>query len=434
MTIKKFIGRTKEEAIAKAKEEFGESAVVMNVKEVKPSGVLGFLKGVTYEVTAAVEEKDKFATSVEKQNTKKGNETINLAADEEIVIPAPTYLQQSVQAGVAQQNVQTIVQPQATGQQIYKQQTMDFSATNMTSRNEIERKLENLSNILEKKLSAEENKGNEIPEITIQNMESFKFMKMLYRTLLDNEVHEKYVNQILDEAEKMANSNSSVDVILSNVYQKMILKFGEPCSISTEGKKPKVVFFIGPTGVGKTTTIAKIASKYKVEEEKKVAFVTADTYRIAATEQLHIYANILDAPMSIVYSAEELNQCIEKYAEYDLIFVDTAGFSHRNETQRMDTKNLITGLNEQYNCEVFLVLSATTKYKDLLEIVDSYQEIAKYKLIFTKLDETTSYGNLLNIRLYSGAELSYMTTGQNVPDDIEEFNSQRIVKQLLGGK
>lgn len=400
MTIKKFIGKTKEEAIAKAKEEFGEGAVVMNVKEVKPTGFFSFFKSVTYEVTAAIEEKDKFINSVQPQNVKKGTETINLAADEKIVIPAPAYA----------------------------------PANMISNHDEIERKLENLSNILEKKLSAEENKGNDIPENTIQNMESFKFMKMLYRTLLDNEVHEKYVNQILDEAEKMANTNSSVDVILSNVYQKMILKFGEPCSISTEGKKPKVVFFIGPTGVGKTTTIAKIASKYKVEEEKKVAFVTADTYRIAATEQLHIYANILDAPMNIVYSAEELNQSIEKFADYDLIFVDTAGFSHRNDTQRMDTKNLIDGLDTQYNFEVFLVLSATTKYKDLLEIVDSYQEIAKYKLIFTKLDETTSYGNLLNIRLYSGAELSYMTTGQNVPDDIEEFNSQRIVKQLLGGK
>ena len=430
MTIKKFIGKTKEEAIAKAKEEFGEGAVVMNIKEVKPTGFFSFFKSVTYEVTAAIEEKDKFISPVQTQNAKKGTESINLTADEKIVIPAPVY------ASTATQAPKQPVQP-AYSQTASKPATpaMDYAPSNIVSNHEeIERKLENLSNILEKKLSAEENKGNDIPETTLQNMESFKFMKMLYRTLLDNEVHEKYVNQILDEAEKMANTNSSVDVILSNVYQKMILKFGEPCSISTEGKKPKVVFFIGPTGVGKTTTIAKIASKYKVEEDKKVAFVTADTYRIAATEQLHIYANILDAPMSIVYSAEELNQSVEKFADYDLIFVDTAGFSHRNDTQRMDTKNLIDGLDEQYNFEVFLVLSATTKYKDLLEIVDSYQEIAKYKLIFTKLDETTSYGNLLNIRLYSGAELSYMTTGQNVPDDIEEFNSQRIVKQLLGGK
>ena len=399
MTIKKFSGKTKEEAIAKAKAEFGEGAVVMNVKEVKPSGFFQFFKGVTYEVTAAIEEKDKYVG-------------INLSADEKITLP-PISQQTAKMSSV-------------------KLQIAEPVAASTVSSEDIEKRLESISNMIEKKFQAQEDK--ESTEKMVQNSENFKFMKILYRTLLDNEVDEKYVNQILEEAEKIANSNNSVDVVLSNVYQKMILKFGEPNCIDTEGKKPKIIFFIGPTGVGKTTTIAKIASKYKVEQDRKVAFLTADTYRIAATEQLHIYANILDAPMSIVYSAQELNQAIAKVSDNDLIFVDTAGFSHRNETQRMDTKNLIDGLDEQYEREIFLVLSATTKYKDLLEIVDSYREIAEYKLIFTKLDETSSYGNLLNIRLYSGADLSYMANGQNVPDDIEEFNAQMIVKQLLGGK
>lgn len=401
MTIKKFSGKTKEEAIAKAKAEFGEGAVVMNVKEVKPSGFFQFFKGVTYEVTAAIEEKDKYVG-------------INLAADEKITLP-PISQQTAKMSSV-------------------KLQIAEPVAASTVSSEDIEKRLESISNMIEKKFQAQEDKEKESTEKMVQNSENFKFMKILYRTLLDNEVDEKYVNQILEEAEKIANSNNSVDVVLSNVYQKMILKFGEPNCIDTEGKKPKIIFFIGPTGVGKTTTIAKIASKYKVEQDRKVAFLTADTYRIAATEQLHIYANILDAPMSIVYSAQELNQAIAKVSDNDLIFVDTAGFSHRNETQRMDTKNLIDGLDEQYEREIFLVLSATTKYKDLLEIVDSYREIAEYKLIFTKLDETSSYGNLLNIRLYSGADLSYMANGQNVPDDIEEFNAQMIVKQLLGGK
>ena len=191
---------------------------------------------------------------------------------------------------------------------------------------------------------------------------------------------------------------------------------------------------MGPTGVGKTTTIAKIASKYKLEVGMKIAFLTADTYRIAATEQLRVYANILDAPMSIIYSAEEMNAAIERVSEYDLIFVDTAGFSHKNDEQCNDMKKMLAGLDAAYEREVYLVVSATTKYKDLLEIADRYKEIADYKLIFTKLDETEAYGNIYNIKMYSGAPLSYMTNGQNVPDDIEEFNTQKIVKQLLGGR
>ena len=263
--------------------------------------------------------------------------------------------------------------------------------------------------------------------------EELNFVRILYSTLLKNEVSEQYVNQILGEIEKFIRPGHSVDTILSNVYQKLILRFGQPKSLELEKGKPHVLFFIGPTGVGKTTTIAKIASKYKVDYEKKVAFITADTYRIAATEQLQVYANILDAPMSIVYSKDELNAEVEKYCEDDLIFVDTAGFSHRNEEQKGDIKTLIGGLSEDYTKEVFLVLSATTKYRDLLEIVDTYRTISDFKLIFTKLDETTTYGNMLNIKLYSGADLSYTTNGQNVPDDIELFDSQKIVKKLLGG-
>ena len=263
--------------------------------------------------------------------------------------------------------------------------------------------------------------------------EELNFIRILYSTLLKNEVSEKYVNQILDEVEQFIRPGNSVDMILANVYQKLILRFGQPKPIDLSGTKPKVLVFVGPTGVGKTTTIAKIASKYKVDYDKKVAFITSDTYRIAATEQLQVYANILDAPMTIVYSKDEINSAIEKYADYDMVFVDTAGFSHKNTPQRDDMKKLLGGIDGKYQKEVYLVLSATTKYKDLLEIVDIYHEITDYKFIFTKLDETTTYGNLLNIKLYAGAELSYMTIGQNVPDDIAIFDTQKIVKQLLGG-
>lgn len=426
MTINKYQGKTKEEAIEKAKQELGQNAVVLNVKEIKPKGMLKVFKESVYEVTAAVEQKEKFVNPLSSQvqsqtqpqgGQPKAHDAISLAADEKIDI-------------VSLQN-----KPPVKPAVIPVEQNTLVKEVKVENTNEgLEKRLENLSNILEQQLSAEGKRNEEKIETTTANPEGFQFVKMLYRTLLENDVNEKYVNQILDEAEKVLHNGSSVDQILSNVYQKLILKFGQPDTIDTFGKKPRVVFFVGPTGVGKTTTLAKVASRYKVEEEKKVAFLTADTYRIAATEQLRTYANILDTPMSIIYSHEEMNAAIERLEDYDIIFVDTAGFSHRNENQCSDMKNLIQGLDKNYEKEVYLVLSATTKYKDLLEIVDIYKEIADYKLIFTKLDETTTYGNILNIRLYSGAHLSYMTTGQNVPDDIEVFDTQKIVKQLLGGR
>ena len=457
MTINKYQGNTKEEAIEKAKEELGASAVIMNVKEIKPKGPFKVFKNSVFEVTAAMEERERLYNPQDainapmKLHDKKG---INLAADESIPI---SQLQERRSASYqrAEQAEKGRLQQAALNSAMQKSQEAPVAAVSeplqgampqtaaresvMNSNNEgLERRLENLSNILEKQFSSEETR--KIPEpverVTppaASNTESFQFIKMLYRTLLENEVNEVYVNQIMDEAEKVLHNGSSVDYILSNVYQKMILKLGKARGIQLSGKKPKIIFFIGPTGVGKTTTIAKIASKYKVDYSKKVAFMTADTYRIAATEQLRVYANILDVPMSIIYSAEEMNQAIERVNDYDLVFVDTAGFSHRNEGQREDMKRLMDGLDEQYEKEVYLVVSATIKYRDLLEIADIYKEIADYKLIFTKLDETTTYGNILNIKLYSGADLSYMTAGQNVPDDIEQFDTQKIVKQLLGG-
>lgn len=416
MTINKFQGRTEEEAIEKAKQEFGENAVIMNVKEVKPKGLFRAFKNSTYEVTAAMEEKEQFVNPKRAlQNTKKLHDSINLSADEKIEIPKPD----------AKPDFREMIQKSAANQQMPVQEEK-----------KIEQRLDDLSNRLEESLARTpmgEKKSEEISAKEKPASEEFHFVRILYSTLLKNEVHEKYVNQILDEIEKLIRPGNSVDMILSNVYQKLILRFGQPKTIDLSGNKPKVLFFVGPTGVGKTTTIAKIASKYKVEYDKKVAFITADTYRIAATEQLQVYANILDAPMSIVYTQDEMNDAIAKFAEYDLVFVDTAGFSHKNEKQRNDMKALLGGVNEEYNKEVYLVLSATTKYADLLDIVDSYREIADYKLIFTKLDETTTYGNLLNIKLYSGADLSYTTNGQNVPDDIEVFDTQKIVKKLLGG-
>lgn len=428
MTINKFIGKTKEEAIEKAKAEFGENAVIMNVKEIKPKGFFGFFKSSTYEVTAAIEEKESFSVSMSSLGSRvKSREKINYAADEEIAIPQPMRTPEREEMKFEEFKKELVNRSRVEHSSLENESSaFEHSYTEK----EFRERLDNLSELLEQKLS-----GNTQDDMTSSSMsEEMNFIRMVYSTLLKNEVNEKYVNQIMEEVEKFIRPGNNVDMILPNIYQKLVLKFGQPKIIDLTGNKPNVIFFIGPTGVGKTTTIAKIASKYKVEYNRKVAFITADTYRIAATEQLRIYANILDAPMSIVYSVPEINEEIEKYSEYDLIFVDTAGFSHKNEQQKNDTKRLLDGVSEEYHKEVYLVLSATTKYRDLMDIVDIYDEISEYKLIFTKLDETCSYGNLLNIKLYADADLSYVTTGQSVPDDIEVFDIQKVVKQLLGGK
>ena len=430
MTINKFQGKTESEAIEKAKKEMGPDVVIMSVKTVKPKGVFRALKGILYEVTAALEENeaDKVHPPVQTEaalsmQQMKKPESINLAADENIRIPAVAANSLDERAGRV---LKQLRQQEDTTDHVQMQQQTSSSA--------IEERLDSLQSLLEDRISAEKkNQEDGIGAANDHAQEGFSFVKMLYQTLLDNEVDEKYANQILDELEKISNKGSNIDYILSHIYQKLVLKFGQPKPIEFQGSKPPVAFFIGPTGVGKTTTIAKVASRYKVDEGKKVAFLTADTYRIAATEQLRTYANILDMPLTIVYSSEEIQDAVRNLSEYDLILVDTAGFSHKNAAQCEDVKKLIGGLSAGNKTEVYLVLSATTKYRDLQDMCNIYRTFADYRLIFTKLDETSCYGNLLNIHLYSGADLSYATYGQNVPDDIEVFDTQKIVKKLLGG-
>ncbi len=442
MTIKKFQGKTEAEATARAREEFGDGTVIMNVKEIKPKGILRSFKSSIYEVTAAIEETEpphaartvapapmpmQTPTPPPVPVSAPGN--INVAIDEPIPIPRPEEVKETF-ASVENAWASSLTQEEK--EEPKKETVME----NNSSNNNLEEKLENLQSLLEKKLAQPvEEQKEELPKDATMD-ENLKFVKMIYGILLENEVDEKYVNQIMDEVEKVMKKGASVDYILSSIYQKMILKFGQPQPIQLSEQKLRVVFFIGPTGVGKTTTIAKIASRFKVEKGKKVALFTADTYRIAAAEQLRTYANILDTPLKIVYSPKELNEELTKAQEeeFDLVLVDTAGFSHKNEEQRNETRELIDQLSDEFEKEVYLVLSATTKYRDLLEIADMYKENFQFKMLFTKLDETSCYGNILNMKLYTGADLSYTTYGQNVPEDIEIFNTQNIVKLLLGGK
>lgn len=394
MIIKKFKANTETEAMIKAKEDMGSNAVVMNIKTIKPRGIMVLFKKPMVEITAALDD--------------------NVVEDRKDELIKALQLTKS-----ENERKSEVQQPYNIGK----------------STGGMEQKLESLQALLEEKLYKEE---KEVSKKVIERKEAETqaeiYVKMIYNKLLDHEVDEKYANQLLGEIDKTFEGESGLDYILSTVYQKMILKLGESRPIQLTNDKPKVVFFIGPTGVGKTTTIAKLASKFALDKKSKIVMLTADTYRIAATEQLHTYANILNVPFKVIYTPQEIQNAVEEYKEYDLILVDTAGHSHQNEEQLSDIKKFLDSIDDSEQKEVFLVLSATTKYKDLKKIVDSYKGLEGYKLIFTKLDETTCFGNILNIKIYTDADLSYLTCGQNVPDDIEKLDAQRIVKQLLGGK
>lgn len=426
MIIKKFQANTETEAIMLAKEDLGKDAIVMNIKTIKPKGLFSIFRKTRVEVTAAVDEVNEKEKQQDRKVESKVSSQFNAQIDEKLHPELKEENNDSKEAKELEEklnNLAKLLEQQIESQKMEEKKT--DSAMNM-----------------QKEMGKTDNKGREENEKTTEEQKKeisekgslkSKSIDLILEQLTDNEVSYNYAKQIIDEITHAGNIRT-LDDMLACVYQKIILKLGEtkPISFNKEDKKPKVIFFMGPTGVGKTTTIAKLSSKLILEEKKKIAIFTADTYRIAAVEQIKTYANILSIPVEVVYEGKDLKNILPKYKEYDYILVDTAGRSHKNKEQIDDLKTLFEAFSKN-SISTYLVLSATTKYTDLKRITSLYNDISDYGLIFTKLDETDAIGNILNIKLDTGMPLSYVSYGQNVPDDIEVMNPQIIAKQVLGG-
>lgn len=199
-----------------------------------------------------------------------------------------------------------------------------------------------------------------------------------------------------------------------------------PLARPTDG--PRCVALVGPTGVGKTTTIAKLAAHHRIREKWRVGLITVDTYRIAAVEQLRTYADIMDLPMEVVTSPREMRSAVGKLADMDLILIDTAGRSPRDEVRVRELKSV---LSEACPDEVHLVLSAVASEESMISAIDRFRPVGVSRLLISKLDETDHLASVLSPIMHSQLPLSYTTHGQTVPDDISVADSQRMARQML---
>ncbi len=191
----------------------------------------------------------------------------------------------------------------------------------------------------------------------------------------------------------------------------------------------RVVALVGPTGVGKTTTIAKLAANYRLRENKTVGLITVDTYRIAAVEQLRTYADIIDLPMEVVSTPREMRDAVARFKSLDLVLMDTAGRSPRDQVRIQELKAMLAEANP---AEVHLVLSAVGGAKSLVNTAQRFAAVGTTSLLITKLDEATGLGSLLTVSRESQLPISYVTDGQNVPDDIQVATTQNLAESILG--
>lgn len=393
MKIRRYMGSNAQEAILKVKMDLGNDALILNTKKVRQKGFLKFFSKPMVEVLAAIDDNKPYQPA--RGAAKEGEGT-------------PRKVESSV-----------------------KSPGVEASAFKDEKFTKLETKVNQMENTLQKiydKVVYSEKAEDLDSKAPVK--ECTRYLQMFYNNLVKNDVEPDIAKSIIEKAEAKITGDCGVDETAGAVYNVITSLLGVPQPIQLrETGKPTVVLFVGPTGVGKTTTLAKIAASFTLTHKKSVALITADTYRISAVDQLKTYADIMGIPLSVIYSTEEITQALEMYADKDLILIDTAGRSHKDKQQFVDVDRLVelTGTNE-----VYLVLSATTSNKNAGETIANYSILKNYKLILTKIDECTTSGMIINTRHLSGRQLAYITIGQNVPDDIELADINKITKNLMG--
>jgi flagellar biosynthesis protein FlhF len=250
--------------------------------------------------------------------------------------------------------------------------------------------------------------------------------------MIQADIDEATARDLLDRARAGSNDAPTDPLILkSRVAQLLENEVRTTGPIETVPGQCRVIAMVGPTGVGKTTTIAKLAANYRLREKKRVGLITVDTYRVAAVEQLRTYADIIDLPMEVVATPREMREAVARLSELDLVLMDTAGRSPRDEVRIQELRSM---LGEANPAEVHLVLSSTAGTQSLLGTVERFTEVGATSILLTKLDEATSYGHLLPVVRNSKLPLSYLTDGQDVPDDIQVAQPRKLAQLLLAMK
>ncbi|WP_440895324.1 flagellar biosynthesis protein FlhF [Amphibacillus sp. Q70] len=370
MKVKKYIAPSMPEALDKVRTEFGEEAVILSSKEIYTGGFLGLFKKRNIEVVAAIEPQTTKSNPIEKKKRSK---------------PTSQF------------------KPKMIEQESDKQQQIVLE------------ELRSLRKWMEK---TSDDTEQSFPV-------AFQSIKEL---LISHEVEDKLADQVIANVLEQGNQQDLTLEEAKQAVEKYLIELFTEFNCGAFDYQKKFIHLVGPTGVGKTTTIAKLAANSMIKDNKKVALITTDTYRIAAIEQLKTYSNILDIPLEIAYTMEDYQKARLKFQEYDLVFVDTAGRNFRDPKYIAELGKVV---DLEHEIETYLVLSLTTKARDLTTLFNQFKAIPLKKLIFTKSDETASYGAALNLVYRQQIGIGYLTHGQNVPDDISEARPTLLANLLM---
>lgn len=376
MKVKKYLAPSMNEAMKRIRGELGSDAVILSSKAVYNGGFLGLFKKRSIEVIAAIDPVSQPIETIVKQKSKK--------------LPSKPKMASHINEG-------------------NKEST------------DLLKEIEGLKDMIKS------------IHIYSPDREYPGKLQKIHDYLMEQEVDISLRSQIMDVllekwfVYKQQSTDEEIQVWLEEAMFGILEKVenGKP------GLQKKYINIVGPTGVGKTTTLAKVAAETMLKHDKKVAFITTDTYRIAAIDQLKTYAKILNVPIEVAYNLEDFKRATERFSHYDYVFIDTAGRNFRNPQYVKDLNEFIHFTDEM---ETYLVLSLTSKQKDIEDIYRQFATIPIKQVIFTKADETSTFGAIFNFIHSHKVGAAYITDGQNVPDDMEIATSSQLLKMAFGAK
>lgn len=466
MAIKRFTAETWEEALRMVRAEFGDDAVILHSKTYKDGGLLGVGSRPVFEITATndtqlAQQKLNTAKDLSKtpltaqakqdygQLLEKAYAIASARAEEggrmatgagNNPAPAPREQTQRVpimamaggpeERGLAQ-GAGGPAGSRGGGGDDSRSTSSGLSTGGQrpgggsADKQRIDALMHDVSEL--KELVARLVTGNQGASV----VEGSAAMQALFQRLLDNDVSIERAREVITNVNRRLTGNDlDSPAALREAAQASIAEMVPIAGpLKLGANKTSVISLIGPTGVGKTTTLSKLAANLLIKDRYRVGFITIDTYRLGAAEQLRTLANVLDVPMKVVMSPSEMRTTIREMDQLEVIFIDTAGRSHRD---RLKMNELKTFLDAAAPDETHLCLAATTHPSHMLSALDHFGSLSVDKVILTKLDEAATYGPVLDVISSAGKPISYFTTGQDIPDDIELADARRLARLVLG--
>ncbi|WP_339184072.1 flagellar biosynthesis protein FlhF [Paenibacillus sp. FSL H8-0317] len=446
MRVKQYVVETMPEAMLQIRKDLGSDAVILSTKEIKVGGVMGMFRKKRIEVVAAVDKEENKQTTKPVQNQfttvprafvpeayRQTARSFVAASDESATMSTGDQSAQDQSAAAP-----SVFESRNIGSDIDsgsgssstdhkpRPQGADFSGSatgpkptgSDLQQDKLMTELQDLKQMVTR-LSKQGTSADPVPEE----------LHTIRERLTEQDVWPEVWESWFDSIQAKWSEDGLKEQDVEQIVKLEVMHFLE--QRIEEGILPttRIVYVAGPTGVGKTTTIAKLAAEQMFKKQRKVGFITSDTYRISAVEQLRTYASILNVPLEVVQSPGDTQRAISRLENCDLIFMDTAGRNYRNELLVSELQSLLAPVE---NSETFLVMSMTSKSADMVQITEHFSKYGLDKVIFTKMDETGSCGPLFNLLHRFPLKLAYVANGQNVPDDLLKPDADSLSKQLLG--